>query len=139
MAGSVAMADTRRTEIGHRAGYCCEYCRYPEAASSTPLEADHIVPEARGGLDTLDNLALCCRSCNLHKYSKVAAMDPVTGVAVALFHPRLQQWAEHFLLDRTTGLIHGTTSTGRATVGALAMNAAHAVATRQLLIRLALI
>ena|SRR5712691_8968524 len=133
------MADTRRVEVGHRAGYHCEYCGYPEAASSTPLEMDHIVPESRGGPSTLDNLALCCRACNLYKHSKTEAVDPVTEVTVSLFHPRQQQWPEHFILDRTIGSIYGSTPTGRATVEALGMNAAHALATRQLLIRLGLV
>jgi hypothetical protein len=133
------VADTRRDEIGSRAGYRCEYCGYPEAASSTPLEVDHIMPEAKGGLSTLDNLALCCRACNLYKHIKTEAVDPVSGVTVPLFNPRRQLWSEHFLLDRTTGTIHGSTPTGRATVAALEMNAAHALATRRLLIRLGLI
>ena len=133
------MADTRRVEIGQRAGYRCEYCGYPEAASSTPLEMDHIVPKARGGPFTLDNLALCCRACNLYKHIKTEAVDPVTGATVPLFHPRRQQWPEHFMLDRTTWSIYGLTPTGRATVEALGMNETHALATRQLLIRLGLI
>jgi hypothetical protein len=133
------VADTRRDEVGYRAGYRCEYCGYPEAASSTPLEVDHIVPEAKGGPSTLDNLALCCRGCNLHQYVKTEAFDAISGVTVSLFHPRRQQWSEHFLLDRSTGIIHGSTSTGRATVEALGLNAVHALATRRLLIQLGLI
>jgi hypothetical protein len=128
-----------RDEVGRRAGYRWEYCGYPEAASSTPLEVDHIVPEAKGGLSTLDNLALCCRGCDLHKHIKTEAVDPVTGVTVLLFSPRRQQRSEHFLLDRMTGMIHGSTPTGRATVEALDLNATHALATRSLSIRLGLL
>ena len=64
----MAAAEGYRAEVARRARYRCEYCGYPEAASSTPLEIDHIVPEARNGRTTIDNLALCCRSCNLHKH-----------------------------------------------------------------------
>lgn len=134
----MAAVDAYRSEVARRAHYRCEYCRYPEAASSTPLEVDHIIPEAKGGISTLDNLALCCRSCNLHKYVKIDAVDPRTGETSSLFNPRVQHWREHFTLDRDTGAIQGVTPTGRATEQALVLNSPHAVATRQLLIRLGL-
>jgi hypothetical protein len=134
----VAVTESLRAEVAHRARYHCEYCGYPEAASSTPLEVDHIIPEARGGPTTFNNLALCCRRCNLHKHVKTEAIDPHTGVTVRLFHPRTQQWSEHFTLDRDTGAVRGLTPIGRATVVALVLNAAHALATRQLLLRLRL-
>jgi hypothetical protein len=128
--------DPYRPEVARRARYRCEYCGYPEAASSTPLEVDHIAPEARGGSTTLDNLALCCRSCNLHKYTKTAAVDPISGETVPLFNPRIQPWLEHFTLDRYTGAILGLTPTGRATVEALVLNFHRALAARQLLLDL---
>jgi hypothetical protein len=102
------------------------------------LEVEHIIPEARGGTTTFNNLALCCRRCNLHKHVKTEAVDPRTEVTVRLFHPRTQQWSEHFALDRDTAAIRGLTPSGRATVVALVLNAAYALATRQLLIRLRL-
>jgi 5-methylcytosine-specific restriction endonuclease McrA len=49
----MAAADSARAELARHAQYRCEYCGYPEAASSTPLEVDHILPEARGGQTTL--------------------------------------------------------------------------------------
>ncbi len=134
----MAAVDAYRSEVARRAHYRCEYCRYPEAASSTPLEVDHIIPEARDGITTLDNLALCCRSCNLHKYVKIDAVDPITGEMTSLFNPRGQHWREHVTLDRDTGAIQGVTPTGRATEKALVLNSSHAVTTRQLLIRLGL-
>ena len=133
------MADIRRLVVHQRAGYRCEYCGYPEAASSTPLEVDHIIPEARGGLSTLDNLALCCRACHLYKHVQVEAIDPLTGLLVPLFQPRAQQWSAHLSLDRATGMMCGLTPAGRATVEALRMNAPHALATRTLLMRLGLV
>jgi hypothetical protein len=134
----VTAADSYRAAVVRRAHYRCEYCGYPEAASSTPLEVDHIVPEAKGGSTTLDNLALSCRSCNLHKYVKTEAIDPVTGEVVPLFNPRTLQWPEHFTLDRNTGEVYGLTPIGRATVVALVLNSTHAITTRRLLIRLVL-
>ena len=134
----MAAVDAYRSEVARRAHYRCEYCLYPEAASSTPLEVDHIIPEAKDGSTTLDNLALCCRSCNLHKYVKIDAADPITGETTTLFNPRGQHWPEHFTLDRDTGTIQGVTPAGRATEKALVLNSPHAVATRRLLIRLGL-
>ena len=134
----MAAVDAYRSEVARRAHYRCEYCLYPEAASSTPLEVEHLIPEAKGGITTLDNLALCCRSCNLHKYVKVDAADPITGETTSLFNPRGQHWREHFTLDRDTGAIQGVTPAGRATEKALVLNSPHAVATRRLLIRLGL-
>ena len=42
----MAAAESYRAEVARRARYRCEYCGYPEAASSTPLEIDHVIPEA---------------------------------------------------------------------------------------------
>ena len=75
-----------RAEVARRARYHCEYCGYPEAASSTPLEVDHIIPEARGGPTTFNNLALCCRRCNLHKHVQMEAVDPDTEVRAVAAH-----------------------------------------------------
>jgi hypothetical protein len=131
----MAAAESHRAEVARRARYRCEYCGYPEAASSASLEIDHIVPEAKGGRTSIDNLTLCCRSCNLHKHVKTEAADPVTDRTVPLFNPRTQQWSEHFVLDRDTREIHGLTPVGRAAVAAVALNSAHALTTRRLLIR----
>jgi hypothetical protein len=69
----------------------------------------------------LDNLALACIDCNLHKGSNVAGYDPETGQLSELFHPRLQRWADHFAWQGV--LIVGITPVGRTTVEVLQMNA----------------
>jgi len=51
----------KKSLVTQRANRCCEYCLYPQAASSTLLEIDHVIPESKGGLTKLDNLALACR------------------------------------------------------------------------------
>jgi hypothetical protein len=66
------------------------------------------------------NLALACIHCSLRKGARQTARDPVTGVSVPLFHPRQQQWNHHF---RWAGSeVVGITASGRATIGALALN-----------------
>ena len=48
--------------------------------------------------------------------------DPLTGERVPLFHPRRQQWREHFCWSEDGSEIIGLTPMGRATVAALNMN-----------------
>lgn len=45
----------------------CVYC-----GSVEPLQWEHVIPRSRGGPDTIDNLVLACRACNLSK----ATRDP---------------------------------------------------------------
>lgn len=40
----------------------CAYC-----GSRENITLDHIVPRARGGLDTSHNVVACCKSCNQSK------------------------------------------------------------------------
>jgi HNH endonuclease len=83
---------------------------------------DHIAPRSKGGATSLDNLALQCPNCSLHKAAKIEAVDPETGEMVALFHPLRQIWREHFRLE-PHGACVGLTPVGRATAVALGMNA----------------
>jgi len=68
----------------------------------------------------LENLALACPGCNLHKADKTTAPDPRTGEQVALFHPLRQRWSEHFRFQGHE--MEGLTVTGRATVVLLDLN-----------------
>ena len=45
-------------------GYCCAYCAEPLGKNPT---LDHVVPKAKGGLTTRENLVACCFSCNSRK------------------------------------------------------------------------
>ncbi len=80
------------------------------------------IAKQHGGRDSLDNLGLACHRCNLRKGPNLIGVDPVSGELVPLFHPRRDQWAEHFLLQGAR--VEGITPVGRATVDVLAMNAA---------------
>lgn len=109
--------------VAIRANHHCEYCHAPEAVFNLPFEVDHIFPPGLGGKDTLDNLALACRACNLWKSDNVQAIDPQTGEWVSLFSPRQQQWQERFAIaDVAPYLLSGKTATGRATIEQLKMN-----------------
>jgi hypothetical protein len=109
-----------RRLVRNRAGDWCEYCGLSQEGQEAAFHIDHIVPRTAGGGTRMDNLALACVSCSLHKEARRSASDPLTGRMVPLFHPRRQSWAAHFRWEGTHVL--GLTPTGRATVAALKMN-----------------
>ena len=119
--------------VAERARGCCEYCRSQARFATQAFSAEHIVPLSQGGETTLDNLAFACQGCNNHKYTKTEGRDPVTGNVVPLYHPRRQQWSNHFTWNEDFTLIIGLTPTGRATVVELQLNREGIVNLRQIL------
>lgn len=111
-----------RQFIEKRADGLCEYCKSPSRATTEPFVIEHIIATAKGGTNTLDNLAFSCTGCNGHKYSKVTGIDPNTNKEVPLFHPRQQDWKNHFEWNKGATLIVGKTAIGRATVNTLHLN-----------------
>src|SRR5262249_10453410 len=103
-----------------RASGRCQYCLMHESLQGGTFHVEHIVPKSKGGRSHLENLALACPGCNLHKAAKVTAVDPVTGSNAPLFHPIRQIWSQHFRIEGYQ--INGLTETGRATVNALDLN-----------------
>lgn len=114
-----------------RAADRCEYCLIAQANQEATFHVDHIVPRAVGGATTFENLALACVSCSLRKGARRGAVDPDTGEATDIFHPRLHSWDEHFAADPATCEIMGRTPMGRATVVLLRVNRPLAVAIRR--------
>ena len=114
------MDATTRDVVRRRADNRCEYCLLPQAYSELTHHVEHIVAKQHGGSDDVDNLALACHRCNLRKGPNLTGVDPLSGELVPLFHPRRDQWAEHFLFRGVR--IMGITPIGRATVHVLAMN-----------------
>jgi len=110
-----------RAFVRERARNCWEFCGLPQQAEPFfKFHVEHIVARQHGGSDDAANLALACHHCNFHKGPNLTAIDPLTGRIVPLFHPREQQWTEHFFKNGT--LIDGLTAIGRATVSLLKMN-----------------
>lgn len=124
--------------VARRAGHRCEYCHAPEAVFNSLLEVEHIVPISRDGKDTAANLALACRSCNLHKAAHVSGSDPESSEVMRLFHPREDQWEHHFQIVTASGQIIGRTQIGRATITRLEINSEAQVGARQHWMRLGL-
>ena len=127
------VTDEQRQAVIGRARGCCEYCRSQARFAIQPFSVEHIIPRSRGGETALDNLALACQGCNNHKYTKTKARDPVTGDIVPLYHPRRQQWRDHFAWNEDFMLIVGLTRVGRTTVKALQLNREALVNLRQIL------
>ena len=60
------------------------------------MHIEHIIPLSRGGRSDKSNLCLACAWCNSYKWVQTHGFDPETRAEVPLFHPRTQQWHEHF-------------------------------------------
>jgi len=58
----------------------CQYCLMHESLQGATFHIEHIVPQSRGGISDMGNLALACPGCNLHKAAKTTAVDPASGV-----------------------------------------------------------
>jgi hypothetical protein len=84
------------------------------------LQIEHVVPRKHCGPDALDNLALACAECNLHKGSNLTGLDPETDQITPPFHPRRDSWSDHFAWDGLS--IVGLSPIGRTTVRVLALN-----------------
>ena len=85
-----------REHVWKRSGLRCEYCQLPQAFADARHEIDHVIAEKHGGQTTLENLALACFHCNNHKGPNIAGIDSLSGQLTRLFHPRSDQWKEHF-------------------------------------------
>ncbi len=114
--------------IRERAMNRCEYCRMHQSMQVATFHIEHVIPLAAGGTSSPDNLALACPTCNLHKSQRINASDPQTSKIVPLFHPRLDQWEEHF--GWSGHEIVGKTPLGRATVAVLDLNHARRLKVR---------
>lgn len=125
--------------VSARAKHICEYCYAPEAVFNLAFEVEHIIPLARGGATTRENLALSCRSCNLYKSDFIVGFDETTQSNARLFNPRTDIWNEHFALRLKTGIIEGLSHIGRASIARLKMNSAAQVEARQQWIKLGLV
>lgn len=110
-----------RRLVRERALNRCEYCgihQHQDPFFTFPV--DHIIALQHGGKTDAANLCLSCYRCNSHKGPNIASIDPDTNELVRLFHPRQDDWADHFRWRGAS--LSGRTSIGRATVKLLAIN-----------------
>ncbi len=121
-----------RQFVRERAEYRCEYCRLrQEHEPSRIFHVEHIIALQHRGSDEEGNLALACQLCNLLKGTNLTSLDPDTSALTCLFHPREDDWSQHFQIDGPR--IRGLTDKGRTTVWLLEMNSDERVALRSLL------
>src|SRR3954463_4187150 len=108
------MNDATRTVVRNRARNQCEYCQLRQNDSPlAALHVEHIVPRFHGGTDDVENLALACLDCNLHKGPNLTAIAPLTNQITVLFHPRRDVWSDHFEWHGI--FLFGRTDIGRTT------------------------
>ena len=118
-----------RAQVRERAQNTCEYCHlHQDDSPLAALHIEHIVPRIHGGTDNPDNLALACIDCNLHKGTNLTGIDPHMNEVTHLFHPRRQNWADHFEW-RGIHLI-GKTAVDRTTIRVLSVNSEDQIALR---------
>lgn len=121
-----------RRLVWQRANGHCEYCRMRQEFDELTFQIEHIIPKKHRGPDTAENLAIACFACNNHKGTNLSGLDPQTGELTRLFHPRSDQWEEHFQWNG--GWLVGRTAIGRATIDVLEINLPHRVELRTALV-----
>jgi len=115
------MTAATRTLVRQRADHRCEYCQtHQDDSPLAALHIEHIRPLKHGGSDDDSNLCLACIDCNLRKGSNITGVDPQTDAVTLVFHPRQQQWGDHFRWERLH--LVGLTDIGRTTIRVLCMN-----------------
>jgi hypothetical protein len=134
MADQPRVSEELRALVVERARDRCEYCLSPANYATQRFSIEHVMPRAKGGQNSFENLALACQGCNNHKYNRVEAPDPVSGASSPLYHPRRDRWSDHFAWSADALVMVGLTPTGRATVAALFLNRAGVVNLRRLLL-----
>lgn len=132
MSNQRVTAEQRRF-VEERAQGCCEYCASLASYAPQSFTVEHITPRSKGGETILENLALSCPGCNSHKYNKTQGYDPESGQPAPLYHPRQQNWREHFAWSFDYSIITGLTPTGRATIETLHLNRERVINLRRLL------
>jgi hypothetical protein len=123
------MLPSTKTRVRERAGNACEYCHlHQDNSPLAVLHIEHIIPKIHGGTDNLDNLALACIDCNLHKGPNLTGIDPATETVTELFHPRQHTWEDHFAWRGI--YLTSNTAIGRTTIRVLNINSEDQLALR---------
>ena len=121
----MSIPSERREQVRKRAGLACEYCGVTETDAGGELTLDHIQPQAQGGSDEIENLALCCSRCNGYK----SDYWPQGADALHLWNPR-QDAAEKHFLELADGRLYALTDAGALTLARLRLNRPALIANR---------
>ena len=109
-------------QVRERAQGYCEYCHCPANHATETFCIEHIFPVAKSGSNEVENLALSCSGCNLNKGTRTEGFDEVTQAIAQFFHPRQDQWNEHFAWSDDNLTVVPLTPTGRITEAFLKLN-----------------
>ena len=104
----------------------------PQEYDVLPFQIDHIISLKHRGPSEAANLALSCYNCNAYKGPNIAGIDIDTKEITRLFHPRRDQWNEHFRWDGP--YLAGRTTIARTTIDVLSINLPERVGLRRTLI-----
>ena len=110
---------------------CCAYCKTAEALTVATFEIEHIIPISLDGPSDFDNLCLACPACNRFKSNRTHGALP-DGGTVELFHPKNDNWADHFDWSVDGTVIVALTNRAAVTVNLLRMNRPQVVDIRSL-------
>ena len=108
-----------RDFVIQRAQRICEYCLAFEGYSFVKFQMEHIISIKHGGKTEADNLALSCFYCNNAKGSDLGTILE-NEVFTRFFHPRNDNWWDHFELDNH--LFIPRSKIGEGTIKILALN-----------------
>ncbi len=92
----------------------------PERYAHYKFHVEHIVAIQHGGQTKLENLAYACSFCNWKKGPNLATILVEDGPITRLFHPRRDQWEDHFEIEDS--LIGAKSEIGEATIRLLEFN-----------------
>ena len=120
-----------RRLVKERADQLCEYCLTAELDSFLGFDIDHIISEKHGGPTILDNLAFACVFCNQAKGSDIGSIYWESNEYVRLFHPRRDQWSDHFQFVGRR--IEALTPIGKVTARLLKFNGSTRIQEREIL------
>jgi 5-methylcytosine-specific restriction endonuclease McrA len=82
-----------RRNVLLRDGFACQYCA--RKLNSAELTIDHVIPRARGGRTSWDNVVTCCRKCNARKGDR---MPEEAGMKLLKHHQALSWRVGHQIL-----------------------------------------
>ncbi len=132
------VSEALRKLVTGRALHRCEYCRIHSENSFFTFHIEHIVSLKHGGKTVPDNLALACPICNLNKGTDIATFVEDIKDVIRFFHPRNDNWDEHFEIQES-GLISHKTLIGASTTKILNLNHPDSIIERREMIRLKLL
>jgi hypothetical protein len=121
-----------RRLVATRADHLCEYCLIHEQDTGLGCAVDHIISLKHGGETNADNLAYACIFCNRFKGSDIGSIIWQTKELTRFYHPRRDNWLEHFHLEDY--FIQPITDIGEVTARILGFNQQSRLLERQLLI-----